>query len=81
MICRAMFQGRAPCEVPLEEGGRPHPGPHESANGLDPERGGSVQWMPGDRIVGFAITVDDVPARNRQPVLVPIPKLKAPFFR
>ncbi len=76
-----MFQRRAACEVALEEGGRAHHGPHESANGLDPERGGFVQWLPGDRIVGFAVTVDDLPPARRSPVLVPIPRLKPPFFR
>lgn len=81
MNCRAMFQGRARCEVPLEEGGRPHHGPHESANGLDPERGGMVQWLPGDRIVGFAVTRNDVPPPTPYPVLIPRPKLKLPFIR
>lgn len=81
LTCRAMFQGRARCTVPLEEGARAHPGPHENASGLDPRRGGLVQWVGGDRIVGFAVTVDDVPPSPRQPVLVPIPKLRPPYFR
>lgn len=79
--CRAMFQGRARCEVDLEEGGRPHPGPHRSPNGLDAERGGMVEWEAGDRIVGFAVTVDDVPPPSRIAVLIPRPKLKPPYAR